>query len=68
MVPILYVGPFDIAKVKELTKGNSILAPSQKVREGVVVKSIENQECYIGRKMLKFISDEYLLKDQSEFH
>ena len=70
MVPILYSGPFDLKKAQELTKGNSILCPTQKVREGVVVKSIVETKTHMGRKILKMISDDYLLKidDTTEFH
>jgi len=68
-VPVLYEGPFDEAKIKALTKGNSVLAPTQKVREGVVIKSRAEVKCKIGRKCLKLISDEYLLKeDNTDFH
>lgn len=67
--PELYRGPYDAEKIKALTLGNSVLAPEQKVREGVVVKPIQDAVCYMGRKVLKFISDEYLLKDDNtDFH
>lgn len=66
--PILYQGPFDLAKIKALTLGDSVLDHTQKVREGVVVKPLKETVTYIGRKVLKFISDEYLLKDQTDFH
>lgn len=62
--PVLYTGPFNKEKILELRDGKSVLAPKQKVREGVVVKPISEQMCFMGRKMLKFISDEYLLKNQ----
>jgi len=68
MVPVLYEGPYDAKKAKELTVGNSVLAPTQKVREGVVIRPAEETKVYIGRKVLKLISDEYLLGDQSDFH
>lgn len=64
VVPELYNGPFDKATVLALRDGNSVLAPTQKVREGVVVKPLVESTSYIGRKMLKFISDDYLLKNQ----
>lgn len=66
--PVLYRGPFDLEKVRALTLGPSVLASAQKVREGVVVKPIFETMSYIGRKVLKFVSDEYLLKDQTDFH
>lgn len=67
-VPVLYIGTFNASDVKEMTKGNSVLAPTQKVREGVVVRPNKEEVTFIGRKLLKFISDEYLLKDQTDFH
>lgn len=65
-VPVLYKGPFNKEKILELRDGDSVYAPSQKVREGVVVRSMQNETSYIGRKILKFISDTYLLKNQDD--
>lgn len=64
--PILYNGPFNKEEILKLRDGNSILAPEQKVREGIVVKPKDEQMCYMGRKILKYISDEYLLENQDE--
>ncbi len=66
VVPELYRGPFSKEKVLELRDGNSVLAPNQKIREGVVVKPLVEEITYIGRKVLKFISDDYLLKHQDD--
>jgi len=69
--PILYQGLYPgLDKVKEMTKGNSVLWADQKMREGVVVKSyIEENNHNCGRKILKAISEDYLLlKDNTEFH
>ncbi len=67
--PELYRGPFRSIIAKNITKGDSILVPSQKVREGVVVKSLkENTTSVIGRKVLKLISEKYLDSEQSDFH
>jgi RNA ligase (TIGR02306 family) len=61
MVPEVYRGPFSMALAKELTKGDSILEPSQKVREGVVVKAMHNYSDDRGNnKALKVISEAYL--------
>lgn len=68
VVPELYRGPFNKDAVKELTKGDSVFCPQQKVREGIVIKSLREKECSIGRKMLKLISEKYLEADQSDFH
>ena len=67
-VPVLYKGPYNREAIKALTLGNSVLEPKQKVREGIVVKPLKEERCYMGRKALKFISDLYLLEDQSDFH
>lgn len=68
-VPVLYQGPFNLSKVVELTKGNSVLCPTQKIREGIVVKPLIEQACHMGRKILKYVSDEYLLlKNNTDFH
>lgn len=68
MVPELYRGPFSKELAKSLTIGDSVLAPSQKVREGVVIKPVVEKQCYMGRKMLKMISEKYLESDQTDFH
>lgn len=69
LVPILYRGVFDYDIIKALTLGNSVLAPSQKVREGVVIKSVENyDEGMGGKRVLKMISEKYLDKEQTDFH
>jgi RNA ligase (TIGR02306 family) len=63
VVPEIYNGMFDFNKIKKMTLGNSIICPSQSVREGVVIKSVSGE-----RKILKLISEKYLSKDQSDFH
>lgn len=63
-VPTLYKGPFEKEKILVLREGPSVLDPNQLIREGVVVRAMKEETCYIGRKMLKFISDNYLLKNQ----
>ncbi len=60
MVPVLYVGPFSLEKIIELSSGKSLIGDH--MREGVIIKStIEQFHPKIGRKILKYISDEYLL-------
>lgn len=67
--PVLYVGPYDASLIKSLTVGDSVLAPQQKIREGVVVKPVaESKHPMLGRKVLKFVSDDYLLRDNTDFH
>lgn len=68
-VPILYQGPFNLEKIKALTLGNSVYEPSQKIREGVVIKPQDETHCSIGRKFLKLISEDYLNdKSNTDFH
>jgi RNA ligase (TIGR02306 family) len=68
LVPKLYEGLFDLNKLLTLTKGNSIMAPTQKVMEGVVIRPINESEDVRGRKIAKLISEEYALKkNNTEF-
>lgn len=61
-VPLLYRGPFDLEKALAFRDGRTILG-GRHVREGVVVcAEPEATDVLIGRKMLKFISDDYLLR------
>lgn len=66
-VPSLYQGPFLPPVLDELRKGDSTVG-GQKVREGIVVKPAEETVGWMGRKVFKFINDDYLLKDQTDFH
>lgn len=68
VVPTLYTGPFCLDKAKELASGGSVLYPEEKIKEGVVVRPFSESTTYMGRKILKLINDDYLLKDQTEFH
>ena len=67
-VPVVYDGEFSMETMKSLTVGSSVIHESQAIREGIVVRSQEENHSPYGRKILKFISDEYLLKDQTDFH
>ncbi len=61
MVPTLYQGPYNLEIIKGLTLGNSVYAPGQKVREGVVIKAVENYDNeYCGKMARKLISEDYL--------
>jgi RNA ligase (TIGR02306 family) len=68
-VPTMYWGTYTAAMVSECTSGKSALCPTQ-IREGCVIKSTdEANDLRIGRKILKSISEAYLLrKDGTEFH
>lgn len=59
-VPVLYEGPFDLEKIKEISVGRSVLPGANNIREGVVVRSAkERRDPALGRMVLKFISTEY---------
>lgn len=61
-VPVLYRGKYSITKAMELREGKTTLGGAH-IREGIVVKSDpEDYDPEIGRKIIKFISDEYLLR------
>lgn len=67
--PNLYTGEFHDIVLDQQTQGESILDPNTKVREGCVVKSlIEENHFRIGRKILKSINPEYLLKENTVDH
>jgi len=67
-VPELFTGPYDPAIVDKLRSGTSILDENT-IKEGIVIKTIKETECSLGRKILKFINDEYyLLKDGTDYH
>lgn len=68
VIPQLYRGKFNLEQAKLYTNGNSVLEFNQKIREGIVIKPTVESKTYIGRKILKFVSDEYLLRENSDFH
>lgn len=69
-VPELYRGEFkSLDFVREFTKGNSVLVPSQKIREGVVVKSLDKYDEMGHNRALKVISEDYLAdSSNTDFH
>lgn len=71
MVPTLYSGPFNLEEIIKVRDGKTYLGGAH-VREGVVVRSVINNEHPIhGRKIAKMISPLYLLrkdKNATEFN
>lgn len=70
-VPVLYRGPYNKQLAEELVTGDSVYCPSQKIREGIVIKSrhnINNVLFSSKKKMLKWISPAYLDKNNTDFH
>lgn len=66
-VPKLYVGPWSQEVHMRYRDGASTVG-GQKIREGIVIKPVVNEESICGRKVLKSISDAYYLEDNSDFH
>jgi RNA ligase (TIGR02306 family) len=68
-VPVLYRGPYNKEFAYTLTKGNSVYCPTQKVREGIVIKARTDYSVEGNKKALKWISEEYLDdKTNTDFH
>jgi RNA ligase (TIGR02306 family) len=68
-VPVVYEGPFNKDFIYGLTKGPSAFNPSQKVREGVVIKASQNYDTDGNKKALKWVSEDYLAdKNNTDFH
>ena len=60
IVPVLYVGPYHLDIIKKLSQGKSMLA--NHIKEGVVIKPLkERHDPKVGRVILKYIGDQYLL-------
>ena len=74
IVPVLYEGPFrgevrgDNNTASEYVSGASVLEPLQKLREGIVIRTRQEQVKWGMRCVMKFINPAYLMKDQTEFH
>lgn len=62
IVPVLNIACYGVDTIPKYTNGKSKLYPKQ-IREGCVIKSIlEENHPQIGRKVLKSVSSEYLLR------
>ncbi len=67
MAPYLYHGPFNLEKIREFSKGPTHLEAGH-LCEGVVVKPlIERTDPRVGRVVLKYVSDDFLLAKKSDF-
>lgn len=68
MVPVLYRGIYNLEMAKLLTEGVSDYSSKEKVKEGVVVKLRTGYSLEGNKQGLKVISEEYLSKENSDFH
>ncbi len=73
-VPLLVMdAPRKEVDLDGMTHGPSVVIgtgnqPVQPVREGIVIKPMIEEQGYMGRKVLKHINTDYLLKEQTEYH
>ena len=68
-VPVIYQGQLKHIDLNALSKGHSLLAKNLPIREGIVIKPRFETITYMGRKVLKYLNDDYLLiKDTTDFH
>lgn len=66
-VPLLYRGPFNLAAIKSLVDGQSVIGGAKHIREGVVVKADPERVARgLGRAQLKLVSNVYLEKSLKE--
>lgn len=59
-VTVLYRGGYDKEAAYKLTFGNSVYCPTQKVREGIVIKAAADYSVEGNKKALKWVSEDYL--------
>lgn len=63
-VPVLHEGPFDVATMKACASGKTTFDDDH-IREGVVLRPLrERFDAAIGRVVLKYVSDEFLLDER----
>lgn len=69
IVPVIYRGGYDLAMIKNLATGNTLLGGDHH-KEGVVAKPvIERVDAKLGRLTLKFINPAYeTSKERTDFH
>ena len=66
-VPALFVGSYGFDMIRQFARGDTMLN-AQHIREGVVVKPlIERHDPKVGRCIMKYVSDDYLLAKRSDF-
>jgi len=59
--PVLYKGPFSLDNIRQVSEGRTTVGDAN-IREGVVVRpSTERRHPKVGRLVMKYVSDSYLL-------
>jgi len=65
-VPVLYEGPYNMAKMVGLAEGNSTVLGAKNIREGIVVSAVEERIIRgVGRPQLKLKSLKFLEKSNA---
>jgi len=68
-VPILYQGILEEDTISKIDMSHSVLAPSQKVMEGIVIRRVKEKQSHIGRSIVKYLNPDYLLnKSNTDWH
>jgi|ERR1700678_2654095 len=64
LVPVVYQGPYDAAKLKALAEGKSLVDGAKHIREGIVISSATERTVRgLGRAQLKLKSMAFLEKE-----
>lgn len=67
-MPVLYRGPYSLKEIKRASEGGTVIGENKHIREGVVVRPvIERTDPKVGRLVLKYINDEYLLSKKKDY-
>lgn len=65
--PLIYRGPFSLARIAEMAEGQSALPGADHIREGVVVRpAVERTDPRLGRVILKYVGNGYLFSGASD--
>lgn len=70
-VPVLYKGPFSMAKMFELRDGKTVEGNATHIREGIVIRAAIEENLNIrglhdGRKQVKFVSPAYKMTEDDD--
>jgi hypothetical protein len=66
LVPVVYSGPYDAAKLKALAEGKSLVQDAKHIREGIVISSATERTVRgLGRAQLKLKSMKFLEKENA---
>ena len=67
MVPVLYKGPFEMAKILAIAEGSTTIGEAPLLEGVVVVPEYERVDPKVGRAILKFVSIAYSLSKHPDF-